>query len=187
MVIPRKPKNPNAWSKWAMEHVPEADDAAKIRAIAHGLTIVSRMVLSPDLPIENAQMRAAEINAKSAKIVAAWDSMEASMFEHPTYRADIRSAMRARGCDTAQAALYAAALRSVIDEYRKPLRLPKGGRARSHNRELFVQAVAELRRVLSVSEVRAAEIAAHAAEALGVSISPGALRVAARDRRLQGR
>lgn len=172
------------WSTWVSIHVPEAGDASKIAALAHGLLMVGIMVQGPVVLIQNEQMRIAEINEKSADVVAAWIALESALRAHPTFGVDIRLAMQREGAQTDQAGRYAHALRSVVNQYRLPMAMPpKGGRPRLLHVDVLVQAVDRLREVIEVSESRAAAIIAEAARHVGVDIAGESLRQTVRNRR----
>lgn len=172
------------WSGWVSVNVPEANDTNKTATLAQGLMMVGIMIQGPAVQIQNEQMRAAEINEKSADVVAAWSALEAALRAHPTFGVDIRLAMQREGAAIDQAGRYATALRAVVDQYRAPLSMPpKGGRPRQLHVDVLVQAVDRLREVIEVSESRAVSIIAQAAQHVGVAIASESLRQTVRNRR----
>lgn len=159
---------------WIIKRVPEATtDEVRLTLYAIGRHL--RMMMdfahgcaSPTTPTD--EMRATSRNKASASVVKAWDDLMEAMAEHPTYELidHIRACDR-NGVDLAEAEKYAKALREIVDEYRKPLPVPRGqGAPRRQRDEALHHAVGMVESLLGVSLGRASAIVADmATELLG--------------------
>lgn len=170
---------------WITTSVPEAaTPEARADLYELGAKIAQGLAAFGGLTVETEQMRVAKINAASADVVAAWDRLTAALAAHPTFVSDHNAACEAAGVDRDAADQYAV-LRGLVDRYRVPAQLPKGGRA-PRLRTLWLVGFAEqARQVLGVGEQRAAAIVAEIATRAGGDAAADSLRQAMRNRRVK--
>lgn len=171
--------------RWIEAKVPEAaTPEARADLYLIGVKLVRSLSAVGGALIDNAQMLATQRNAASREVADSWDRLMRALQEHPTYRADHHAACERHGVDADSATQYATALREVIDAYRTPLPLPKGGRARSLKMLILVENAALVQGVLGTSEARSAAIVSGIVQHAGGDADAQTVRQTMRNRRL---
>lgn len=172
---------------WIAAHVPEAA-TPEARADLYEVGVkLSRMLSAVgDAKASTDQMRVAERNAASARVVEAWDQLMASLVSHPTYNGDHHAACERAGVDRESAARYAEVLRGVIAGYRVPAKLPKGGRAERLRNQWLAEFTEEVMRAIGIEhEARAATIISGIVNLAGLEANAASLRQKVRNRRVK--
>lgn len=164
-------------SAWIVKMVPEATtDDARLTVYAIGRHLAMMLEFAGDRVLPTADMR--RRNKASAAVVKAWDQLMRALADHPSYeKFDLAIACGRHGVNEREAAKYAAAMRWLIDEYRRPVAIESGA-PRQRRTEALVEAARLVKDALSVADDRAAEIIADmATELLGDEVSADSLRI----------
>lgn len=171
--------------RWIEAKVPEAaTPEARADLYLIGVKLVRSLSAVGGALIDNAQMLATQRNAASREVADSWDRLMRALQEHPTYRADHHAACERHGVDADSATQYATALREVIDAYRTPQKLPKGGRARTLKMTILVDYGNQVQGTLGTSKTRSAAIVSGIVKLGGGRSSAPSLRQTTRNRRL---
>lgn len=170
--------------QWIVDNVAQAQTPMQ-RAVLYQIGAKLRALLQIDYPLENEQMRVARRNDAGTTVVAAWDAFIKAISDHPTFRSDFAAAAHRREMDDHAAGAYAATLREVIDGYRTPEALPKGGRPTTFRQQLLIDATNQVKDALAIPEASAVKIVASMATMIGVDADAECLRQATRNHRVK--
>ena len=170
---------------WIGGQVPEAaTPEARADIYELGVKLVLMLRAVGDATADTSQMQVAQRNAASEAVVGAWDALMTALARHPSYRADHHAACERHDVAPESASRYTAALQEVIDGYREPQRLPKGGRAPRLKMHFLVDHADQVRRILGASELRSAVIVCGIVQLAGGKADAQTLRQTMRNRRV---